>query len=190
MTIQDYILTYKRTDENGKEYIVANIPDYYDTYVINFDPKFKSRSLRASRTVICPVHDDNDPSFGLMRHRHLPGVMLYHCFGCNSTGTIIRLHQRIREKYDGIKLNEQKACEEIAHIFQIPLDEFNEDDEEDYNVKYMRMQRKITELTKSYTSKDFSDEILKLRKESEIVDLNKLNKASIKMIATTKHLYE
>lgn len=190
MDLQEYILTYKEKQDDGTEKIVANIPDYYDKVVHKIQPKFSERSLLVNRTVICPLHDDNDPSLGLMNHRHLKGVRLYHCFGCNSTGTIIRLHQRIVSKYEDRKLNDEQACYELAKMFNIPLDGIEETKEEDFEKRYLRKLADIDSHMNDYTVKDYSNELLKLRKESKIVDLKMVNKASIKMISTVKKLYE
>ena len=190
MDLQEYILTYKEKQEDGTEKIVANIPDYYDKVVHKIEPKFAARSLTVSRTVICPLHDDNDPSLGLMNHRHLKGVRFYNCFVCNSTGTIIRLHQRIVSKYEDRKINDEQACYELAKMFNIPLEGIEETSEDDFEKRYIRKMMDIDTHLKDYTVRDYSNELLKLRKESQVVDLKQVNKASIKMIATVKKLYE
>ena len=191
MTLKDYILTYSVKDENGNEKIVANIPDYYDKVVQELGSLYKERSLNHHRTVICPLHDDTDPSLGLMNHRFLPKVKLYHCFGCNSTGDIIRFHQRIESKWHGREISEKIACEELALMFGIPLEGYSEVAEDDFEAKYAQICRKIDEEVKhSYTSKDFSMDLMKLRAKSEMVDLKKVNSANIKMIATQKKLYQ
>ena len=190
MTLKDYILTYSAKDEQGNEKIVANIPDYYDKVVHELGDLFKDRSLNHNRTVICPLHDDTDPSLGLMNHRFLPKVKLYHCFGCNSTGDIIRFHQRIESRWHKREISEKTACEELAKLFNIPLEGYGEVAEDDFEAKYAQLCRKIDEeVAHSYTSKDFSLELLKLRTESERVDLRAVNHANIKMIATQKKLY-
>lgn len=190
MTLKDYILTYSVKDENGEEKIVANIPDYYDLVVHNLGDLYKERSLNFQRTVICPLHDDTDPSLGLMNHRFYPKVKLYHCFGCNSTGDIIRFHQRIESKYHKREINEQTACEELAAMFNIPLDGYEAIEDDDYEAKYVQKERKIDEEVKhSYTSRDFSNELLNLRKASKQVNMQKVNHANIKLIATVKKLY-
>lgn len=189
MDLIEYVLTYREKQADGTEKIVANIPDYYDKVIHNLDPKYMGRSLHVNRTVICPLHEDNDPSLGLMNHRHLKDVKLYHCFGCNSTGTIIRLHQRIVSKYEKRNITDEESCKELATIFNIPLENFSETSEEDFEKRYMMKMKDIDSHMHDYTSRDYSNEILALRKESKIVDLKKLNKASIKMIATQKKLY-
>ena len=128
MDLIEYVLTYREKQADGTEKIVANIPDYYDKVIHNLDPKYMGRSLHVNRTVICPLHEDNDPSLGLMNHRHLKDVKLYHCFGCNSTGTIIRLHQRIVSKYEKRNITDEESCKELATIYKdVPVDIFIDD---------------------------------------------------------------
>ena len=189
-TLRDYVITYTVKDENGNEKIAANVADYYDNVVHGLKDLFKERSLNHQRTVICPLHEDTDPSLGLMNHRHLPKVRVFHCFGCNCTGDVVRFHQLIESKYHQRNLNEKTACEEVAKMFGIPLEDFEELAEDDYEGKYARISQKIDEEVKhSYTIRDFTNDILELRKKSEQVDLKALNHASIKMIATQKQLY-
>lgn len=190
MTLKDYILTYTIKDEQGNEKIAANIPDYYDKIVHNLGDLYKDRSLNYHRTVICPLHDDTDPSLGLMNHRFLPKVKLYHCFGCNSTGDIIRFHQRVESRYHKREINEKTACEELAQLFGIPLEGYADVSEDDYEAKYAQICQRIDkEVKHSYTSRDYSMELMTLRRKSERVDLQKVNHANIKMIATQKKLY-
>ena len=190
MTLKDYILTYTIKDEQGNEKIAANIPDYYDKIVHNLGDLYQDRSLNYHRTVICPLHDDTDPSLGLMNHRFLPKVKLYHCFGCNSTGDIIRFHQRVESRYHKREINEKTACEELAQLFGIPLEGYADVSEDDYEAKYAQICQRIDkEVKHSYTSRDYSMELMTLRRKSEQVDLQKVNHANIKMIATQKKLY-
>ena len=190
MTLKDYILTYTIKDEKGNEKIAANIPDYYDRVVHELGSIYKERSLNHQRTVICPLHDDTDPSLGLMNHRFLPKVKLYHCFGCNSTGDIIRFHQRIESKWHGREISEKTACEELAQMFGIPLEGYGDVAEDDYEAKYARLCRKIDEeVHNSFTYTDYSRAVMEARQKPEQERLKAVNHACIKMIATQKQLY-
>lgn len=191
MTLAEYILTYTGTTDNGKQGIVCNIPDYYEKFVKPLDKRFAEYNLYGSRTVICPLHDDTDPSFGLINHRFLSGVKIYHCFGCGASGTIIRLHQLIQDIYHNKKLSDEEACKDLADLFNIPINDFEEVDSDDYDSKYMQTLKKIDRLKKVYTIKTFSDTLLDIRKADmpSIEKLNALNIESVKMIATQKKLY-
>lgn len=195
MTLQDYVLTYRGITDSGEEGVVCNIPDYYERYIQPLDKKrFGSYSLYTSSTVICPFKDhmDTDPSFGLINHRFLEGVKIYHCFGCGAFGTIIRLHQIIEDSYKGRKLSEDEATRDLADLFGIPLDDFNEIADDDYDGKYIDMLKRIEKSKKVYTIREFSDSLLNLRKSQDlsISDmLHSVNNESIKLIATQKKLY-
>ena len=191
MSLEEFILTYRGTTDSGEQGIVCNIPDYYERYIKPLDKRFSECSLYSSRTVICPLHNDTDPSLGLINHRFLTDVKIYHCFGCGASGTIIRLHQFIEELYHGRRLNEQEACNELADLFGISLEDFEEIADDDYDGKYVAMLKRISKLKNSYTIKTFSSELLNIRSSDMSLEdkMRLLNNESIKMIATQKKLY-
>jgi len=191
MSLEEFILTYRGTTDSGEQGIVCNIPDYYERYVKPLDKRFSEYSLYSSRTVICPLHNDTDPSLGLINHRFLTDVKIYHCFGCGASGTIIRLHQFIEELYHGRRLNEQESCNELADLFGISLEDFEEIADDDYDGKYVAMLKRISKMKNSYTIKTFSTELLNIRSSDMTLEdkMRLLNNESIKMIATQKKLY-
>lgn len=192
MSLEEYILTYRGTTDSGEQGLVCNIPDYYERYIKPLDKKFSEYSFYGSRTVICPLHEDTDPSMGLINHRFLQDVKIYHCFGCGASGTVIRLHQIIQDVYHNRKLSEDEACKELADLFEVPLEEFDDLAEDDYNGKYVAMLKRISKLKDAYTSRSFSQSLLDIRKNSSIDDNERLrlvNVESIKLIATQKKLY-
>lgn len=192
MTLEEYILTYKGTNDNDEQGIVCNIPDYYERYIRPLDKRFSEYSFYGSRTVICPLHNDTDPSMGLINHRFLSDVKIYHCFGCGASGTIIRLHQIIQDTYCNRRLTEEESCKELADLFGVSLDDFSEIADDDYDGKYVDMLKRISKLQKAYTSKDYAHDLLTLRKENNLSMQDKLrllNVESIKMISTQKRMY-
>lgn len=191
MTLEEYILTYKGIVSTGDEGFVCNIADYYDKYVMQLDSKFRERSLNGSRLVICPLHDDHDPSLGLINHRFLKGVKIFHCFGCGTSGTVVRLHQLIELKYNNRKLTNEDACKELADMFNIDISSFNELVDDDYEGKYIQAMKRLDSLIKdSYTISDYELELLKARSSNDRnAILLKSNEALIKMVASTKNLY-
>ena len=195
MTLEEYILTYRGTRLNGEEGIIANIPDYYDHYIKPLNSKFGDSSLNVSRTAICPLHDDTDPSMGLINHKFLKGVRLFHCFGCNMVGTVVRLHQLIVEKYEKRQIDVKQSCEELARFFKIPIDKelLAQADNVEPADRFYQTSIHIEDLKNdSYTSQDFVYELRDIKKSAksmETVDLNLVNVSCIKMIATVKKLY-
>jgi hypothetical protein len=188
MDFKDYILNYKVDDK-----IVADLFDYYDMYIKNLDKRFEQYSYHASDLVLCffKDHEDINPSMGYMRDKQHKGGKVCHCFGCGRTADVIRLHQILRSSYENVELTEKESCIEVATMFKIPIEDFDELDDEDYEAKYLRTLRKIDKLKNHYTIRDFSSEVLNIRKNNEdgIIDLNRLNSACVKMIATDKQLY-
>ncbi len=186
MTLKDYVLTYKDVEGN----LVVNIADYYEKVVWNLEPKYKDYSLKYRRTVICPVHDDSDPSFGLMPNKH-GDTELYHCFGCNSTGNIIDLHRKIVARYDNKKLSEEDALYELALIFQINLEDdvlTELEEEPNFEDTYRSEMYRIDKAKQQYSLKDFSNDVIRMRKKSQHISLTDLNASYIKLVATEKGL--
>lgn len=191
MRLEEFILTYRGTTDSGEQGIVCNIPDYYERYIKPLDKRFAEYNFYGSRTVICPIHNDTDPSMGLINHRFLSDVKIYHCFGCGASGTIIRLHQYIQDLYYNKKLTEDESCKDLASLFNIPLDDFDEIAEDDYEGRYMATLKRLSKLNKSYTIREYSSELLNIRKSNIPLEdkLSRINSESIKMIATHKKLY-
>lgn len=192
MKLETYILTYRGITDSGEEGVVCNIEDYYERYIRNLKDKFSEHTFYGNRLVVCCFHDDNDPSMGLIKHRHLKDVKVFHCFGCGTSGNVIRMHQLVQEKYYNRSISQKDACYELAKLFGIPVEDV-ENIEEDYESKYLFNLKKIDRLKRGYTIMDYKDTLLEIRKTSkkgtkEI--LERVNRESIKMIATHKRLYE
>ena len=123
MTLRDYILTYSVNDK-----IVVNLFDYYERYIKVLDKRFSGYSFYHDRLVLCWFRDhaDVNPSMGYVCDKHRRGVMLYHCFGCNRTGDVVRLHQLIMSMYHSKDLSEKEACFDLAALFHVPIDDFKD----------------------------------------------------------------
>lgn len=192
MSLEEYILTYRGTTDSGTEGIVCNIPDYYERYVKPLEKRFFEYNFYGSKTVICCFHNDTDPSLGLINHRFLSDVKIYHCFGCGTSGTVIRMHQVVQETYFKRVLTTDEACKELASLFNISLDDFDDIAEDDYEGKYVSMLKRINKLQSTYTSTEFSRDLLDLRKNQSLSEDDKLrlvNVEIVKMVATQKRLY-
>lgn len=189
MTLREYVLTYSVDDK-----IVANLFDYYERFIKTLTERFTKYSYYTSNLVPCffKDHPDNDPSMGYIKDKRLKNVKVCHCFGCGRTADVVRLHQILNHQYKNRELTEKEACIEIAQMFGIPLDEYEELDEDDYEGRYYRNLKKIDVLAHHYTTRDFEHDLMALRNSSKPgeIDLNKLNSACVKMIATSKQLYE
>lgn len=183
-SLEKYVLTYET--EDGKK--VVNIPDYYDTYIAPLMGKFAEYSFnRGDKFVICPFHDDHDPSMGMIKAKFVEGTMVFHCLGCGCAGSAVRLHQRIELEYKGRDIDTKTSCIELCDMFGIPIPSDSVFDSEDYEKKMQNNFMKVERLRGKYTEADFARSILQARKDG--VTLDALNSASVKMIATVKGLY-
>lgn len=191
MTLEEFVLTYKDKDGN----VVVNIADYYERFVKPLDDRFKNCSFFDAKLVLCCFKDHNDinPSMGTVTHRYLKGVRIYHCFGCGATGTVIRLHQRIQKEYFGRSLTDNESALELCELYDIDAGQFKTVGYEGDQANFMRRMQKVSELSNVYTSKEFSRDLLEIRKTPELgVDAraNKVNSALIKYVATSKKLFD
>lgn len=195
MTLEEYILTYRGTRLNGEEGIVINIPDYYDHYIKPLHPKFSDSSLNVSKTAICPIHDDTDPSMGLINHKFYKGVKIFHCFGCNRTGSVIKLHQLVVKTYEKRSIDETQSCQELARFFKVPLNKeiLAQADNVEPADRFYQTNARVEDLkNNSYTALDFMYELRNIKKSTtdmSKLDLRLVNDSCIKMIATAKKLY-
>ena len=179
--LREYVISYK--DDLGN--VVCNIMDYYSKFVVPLDKKFNGQVLAPSHLAICPIHDDHDPSFGVMKDKRHEGVYLFHCFGCNQTGDIVSLHQKVQKYWKKRSLKEEECCKELCDLFNIPLptDQVLQGDspEERYSKRY----NSIDKLSKRYNEAEFSRNLLNIRCSGNI-DLDKVNFECVKLMMTQK----
>lgn len=184
-----YVLEYKDVSGN----FVCNMSDYYERFVKPLGVKFRNGYLALGREAICPLHDDHDPSLGVIKSKKIKGVLIYHCFGCGSSGTVIRFHQRVELLYHNRKLSVDDACRELCQMFDIPIPNMEELADDDYEGKFAERSRRI-DIGGKYSFRDYSSELLGIRKRGGMVldemNLERVNRACVKYIATSKGLYE
>ena len=188
-TIQDYILEYK--DEQGN--IVCNLFDYYRRYIKPLNKEFGRYDLFENKLVLCwfKDHEDVNPSMGYINDRQHKGGKVYHCFGCGRTGNVIRLHQLIQSQYFDREIDEVTASKELATLFNIPLDDFDETAEDDYETQYLRRIKRARRIKTLYTVNDYANNLLGIRKSHtpKNINLADVNAECIKLIASIKYLY-
>jgi len=182
--LERYVVTYKL---DGSDTELADIRHYYENCIKPLGAQYSYRSLYGSRTVICPLHDDNDPSLGIIGKQ---GIKRYHCFGCGASGTIVRLHQRIQKKFYDKSLTDEESAIEIANMYGISIRHIELEEEElDYYAKTMKTMYIHRD---AYTSKDYELELRDARLRSKTPDQLKrlISVANTKYIATIKELYD
>lgn len=194
MKLKEYLLGYEI--EEGKP--VCNIFDYYRQFIKPLDDRFKYGDLQPDKKVICffKDHEDVNPSLGVIKDtKHVyKHQYLYHCFGCGKTGDVVRLHQIIEEQYHNRKLNQDDACKELARLFNIPLGDFEELDDEDYEGMLRLKIKRANEVSTHYNMTDFSKGLLNIRKKAQgrkltPQELGRVNSECVKIIASNKFLY-
>ena len=191
-SLEEFVLTYTVKGEDGSEKILVSIEDYYKRFIQPLDPRFSRYDFYNSYKgkVLCCFknHDDKNPSLGIIPHKHLKGVKVYHCLGCNATGDVIRLHQRIQKEYYGRSLSTRDSALELCKIYGIDASEYErvETDQEGYYERYAS----IDGLLEDYTIRDYSSDLLNSRRSFAVTgDVRMLasavDSANVKMIATT-----
>lgn len=142
------LLNYKRDGER-----VLSIKDYYKEVVSPRASKFSRYDFDRSNTVVCPFHNDNDPSFGVIRGKD--GSEHYHCFGCRVVGDFIDFYRGIERVFNSRNLSEEQAISEIVKRYSIDLDSLSVSEEE---VTLSREQQ-LESLKDKYTVADFERDI-------------------------------
>lgn len=193
MTIEEYVLTYP--DENGNPLI--NIADYFERYVKPLSPKFSTSSFYEHRTVVCPFHEDTDPSLGTINHRHLKGVRVYHCFGCGASGTVIRMHQRIQYSYHGKRMTDVEAAIDLCKLYGVDTTPLVTRQYTANQLVRMRKLDRLRALENAYGLRDFAEDLMPVREDTytsdKMLDMDlinqraeKINKAVIRYMAEKK----
>lgn len=162
-TIEDLVLNSAIKDEYGHEELVVSLPEYYERYVRPLSGIFQNSSLISSRTAICPFHQDSDPSLGVYNGR-------YHCFGCaaqglESSGDIIRFHQRIESKYKHREISRVESATELANMFGLDISQATEtlEGKED-ETGLLRKRMKLSSVNKlNYTIRDYRADLMRVR---------------------------
>mgnify|MGYP004595428407 FL=1 len=189
-TIEDLVLNSVMKDEYGHEELVVSLPEYYERYVKPLSDRFSNSSLLTSRTAICPFHEDSDPSLGVYNGR-------YHCFGCaaqglESSGDVIRFHQRIEAKYKHREITRVESATELANMFGLDISQATEtlEGRED-ETGLLKKRLKLASVNRlNYTIRDYRADLMKVRtKQYQGSDAIKaISTAQIKMTAVVNNL--
>lgn len=90
------------------------IEEYYQKVVTPIDRKYRFGS---SGKLLCPVHDDKNPSMGIIREKD--GKEIVHCFGCGFWGDVVQLHQRVCSRLLKKYLSADEAIRDLCSIFGV-----------------------------------------------------------------------
>ena len=142
-----------------------SIEEYYLREVYSKGGKFAKGHPYQDRLVLCPLHDDNNPSMGFIKGKD--GVQKFHCFGCGRAGTVVDLHKGLHRG-----LSDEQALKEVCEILGVPYEDVSSEDELAQDVFSDRL-RAVRNFNSSLTQAGFS-RIIRESKESSKEELNKL----------------
>lgn len=91
-----------------------SFPEYYLKTIYSRGGKFAKGHPIEDRLVLCPLHEDKNPSMGFLTGKD--GIERYHCFGCGAVGTVVDLHRKLNGSKD-----DKIVVEEIAKILGIEV---------------------------------------------------------------------
>lgn len=90
------------------------IVEYYKKVVVPINPS--RYIMKSDKMFVCPVHNDHDPSLGLIKSKKGDTC---HCFGCNFWGNVVELHQRVMKRHKKKYLSEDEAIRDLCRIFNV-----------------------------------------------------------------------
>ena len=86
-----------------------SIPDYYMDYVSEeIDLDFRVKDC-------CPLHGEDTPSFF-----YIPERKMFHCFGCDTKGSVVDLHYRLELKKNP-KYKKSRAVLDLARMYGVEI---------------------------------------------------------------------
>ena len=125
------------------------VKEYYEKYIIPINP---DRYHFGSDKMVCPVHNDHDPSLGVIVSKKDGEVC--HCFGCNFWGNIVELHQRVNRRHFNRYLNTEDAKKDLCKIFDVDYNSLPKEG----NVatdRYLHQEMAIDEAINNFDVSDF-----------------------------------
>lgn len=91
--------------------------EYYNKVVVPLNPR---RFRQHGDMFVCPMHDDHDPSLGVIRKKS--GAEICHCFGCNYWGDVVKFHQSFCQKYLHRYMSGEDVLKDLSRIFGVNYD--------------------------------------------------------------------
>lgn len=155
------------------------IEEYYRRVVMPLDKKFK---VVKGDKFICCLHDDNDPSMGIIKSKKKGE--LFHCFGGCGSGTVVDLHKRVSLIYFKKRLDEESAIRELCSIFEKDYSSIPQEDVVNISDRYVLREMAIQESLTSFDISDFRHGIIDGKMEGKGVDY--FNSLMVKMIDKLK----
>ncbi len=95
-----------------------DIKEYYDHHIRPINPN-RYKEFTNKNLAVCPLHNDNDPSMGIIFDKRLKSKQRYHCFGCGASGDIVTLHQEILRRVNSKSLTYEDSAKDLATIYNL-----------------------------------------------------------------------
>lgn len=106
----------RQNNENRVQTIKSkvSIPDYFEQIIVPARQSYYSgyNTDLWSGHVICPLHDEDTPSFS-----YKPDAGIFKCFGCGASGDVISLHQQFMFIENGERVNFTDALKFLERVF-------------------------------------------------------------------------
>lgn len=169
MDLQRQVTTSR--DSSGK--LLATVETYYNKFVHSLGGKYLNNSFSKDKMCICPFHDDNDASLGLINDKIDKDVRIFHCFGCGASGDIVQFHRRFIYKTEKRSISVETASREVATIFGIVI---NEQAIEDHlNSLLFEREIQVEKDLGGYNFRSHSANLMKLRMVQEEMPLDEFS---------------
>lgn len=106
-----------RKDNESRVQIIkskVSIPDYFEQIIVPARQNYYSgyNTDLWSGHVICPLHDEDTPSFS-----YKPDAEIFKCFGCGASGDVISLHQQFIFNETGERVSFADALKFLERVF-------------------------------------------------------------------------
>ena len=157
------------------------LKEYYEKVVMPIDKKF--RVTKADKFICC-LHDDKDPSMGIIKSKKKGEI--FHCFGCNSWGTVIDLHRKVSLKYFNKRLDDEAVKRELCAIFGVdygllPKEEYSLENSKD---KEIRKELAMRDALSRFDIHDFRSKFIEGKMENK--GIGYYNTLLVNMIVSEK----
>ena len=130
------------------------ITEYYKKVVMPIDRRY---FMKGDKMMVCPLHEDVNPSMGIVRTKE--GKELYHCFGCNSWGDVVDLHQKVTKRLKKRYISKEAALKELCQLFNVDYDEVSTAEEENKADTEIRVTEEIQKRIDAFDFADFRNMI-------------------------------
>lgn len=146
------------------------ILEYYRLFVQPMNPsRYK---IKNEKMMVCPLHNDHDPSMGIMESKSRGEV--YHCFGCGSWGDVVDLHIGVMKRLKGIYMSYDEALRDLCRLFSVNYEDIPKSSEKEEDSQILQ-EIALEEAMERFDVSDYRELFLEgKRKKKSIAYFNTL----------------